>query len=377
MATEVRRSAIDLIEQFRTAPGRFEFFQAVRLLQLAYEPGVGAEGSSVPLVGYDLPPQREPLRFLAYASASFPAAAVRRVESSQSLDESIEQDDEPDLNQLPERMRLVVTFLGLTGPSGVMPQPFTTMLLQMVRSNERALEAFQDLFNHRLISLYYRAWEKHRPLISYERCRRQALNLSHEPVARTLLGIAGLGLDAHSKRFDVHPESFVRFAGHFARRPRTATGLEDLSTAYFGVPVKVHQFQGHWAKLGSEDLSRMPRLGSPRGQHAHLGSGFTIGSRVWVADSRVMLDFGPLTLAQYRRFLPTGGEFAAVQQIVRTYIGVDYDATIRLVLRAADVPTCRMGSTGEDGPRLGWTTFVSSQPFEQDVVGAQITLDDL
>lgn len=374
MATTVRRSTVDLIEQLRNRPGRFQFFQAVRLIQLAYDERVGVEGSNIPLIGFDLPPTREPLRFKAHSSASFPSAALRRIEN----DASDEEDSNTDKgNELPQRLHMVVTFMGLTGPSGVLPQPYTTMLLQMQRSNEPTLAAFQDLFNHRLIALFYRAWEKHKPIISYERCRRRDLNLNQDPIASCLLGIAGVGLQAYGDRFDVHPESFAHFAAHFSRRPRNAAGLEDLCQAYFGVRVSAHQFQGHWAKLGDEDLSRMPQKGNPRGQHARLGAGFTVGSRIWVADSRVSLDFGPLTLSQYRRFLPTGTEFAAVRQIVRTYIGVDFDATIRLVLRAEEVPSCRMGGDPAEGPRLGWTTFVSSQKFDKDMIGAQITLDDL
>src|SRR6202040_296448 len=68
---------------------------------------------------------------------------------------------------------MTVTFMGLTGPSGILPRHYTEMLIRLDRESRTAeryiLRNWLDLFNHRLVSLFYRAWEKYRFPISYER----------------------------------------------------------------------------------------------------------------------------------------------------------------------------------------------------------------
>ena len=77
----------------------FDFFQAVRLLERL-------ETARRP-VGHAGPPSAEVARFRAYMSLSFPPSAVHEVSRPTS--------------ELP-LPAVTVTFLGLTGPSGVLPR---------------------------------------------------------------------------------------------------------------------------------------------------------------------------------------------------------------------------------------------------------------
>jgi predicted component of type VI protein secretion system len=51
--------------------------------------------------------------------------------------------------------------------------------------------------------------------------------------------------------------------------------------------------------------------------------------------------------------------------LVRLYGGPEFDFDVQLVLRKEDVPECRMAA-GDDGPRLGWNTWMRSQPLPRD-----------
>ena len=79
--------------------------------------------------------------------------------------------------------------MGLTGPLGVLPHAYTELLLDRIRQKDTALRDFLDLFHHRIISLFYQAWEKYRFTIAYERGERD--RFSHH-----LLDLIGLGTRA-------------------------------------------------------------------------------------------------------------------------------------------------------------------------------------
>ena len=149
-----------LIEALRREPYRFDFFQAVRLLEHL--------GGRAP-VGRDAAPDEEAVRFRALPALRFPAAEISR------------------LSQTPDGPpEMVVSFLGLTGPSGVLPQHYTTLLLSRIRGKDYSLRDFLDLFNHRITSLFHRAWEKYRLPFSYERSRQDGKEEGADPITTCL-----------------------------------------------------------------------------------------------------------------------------------------------------------------------------------------------
>src|ERR1700722_20591045 len=88
--------AVDVL--LRRTPQEFEFFQAVRLFERLFP-----EQSPV---GRFVSPSKEVLRFCAHASIPFPASRIQRVDWP----------TEPGVAP-----RMVINFMGLTGPAGVLP----------------------------------------------------------------------------------------------------------------------------------------------------------------------------------------------------------------------------------------------------------------
>lgn len=377
MATPSRRTDASLADRLARSPYEFEFFQAVRLLERLQRQQSGAEApAETAAVGEDGPPEREAVRFRALASQIFPAceitavdlpaelAPARSAETGAGLPESLP--GEREVRGLAGPAQMEVAFMGLTGPSGVLPQHYTQLVIDRLRSKDTSLRDFLDLFNHRLIALFYRSWVKYRLPMAFERCALRPPPQPLDPFTRSLYSLVGLGTEHLRGRLEIPDEAFLYYAGHFAHRPRSAAGLESVLGDYFQLPVRAIQFQGQWLYLDPQDQTRMPSNSEPRGRNRRLGTDAVVGQRVWSVESRFRLRLGPLGYEEFRRFLPTGDGLVPICQLARSYVGPEYDFDIQPVLHARETPRCRLGGSSADGSYLGWNSWVSSMPRRQD-----------
>jgi type VI secretion system protein ImpH len=323
------------LEEIRTRlaeePCSFEFFQAVRLLGRLL---AGREP-----VGRFQPPSAEVARFSPSATLSFPASEIQSLAWSE---------DGP--------ARMSVNFMGLTGPTGVLPLYYTELVMERLRARDTAMRDFLDIFNHRSISLFYQAWQKYRFPIAYE-------GGSGGGCTDLLLSVAGLGTPGLRKRQAVEDETLVFYGGLLGPQPRSATALEQLLGDYFDVPVEVEQFVGAWCSLERNTQTRFEDSGDLAEQ---LGGGAVIGDEVWDIQSRVRLKLGPLPLERYLDFLPSGTAYAPLGALTRFFSGDELDFEVQLILQRDEVPPCVLGAEGEQAPRLGWATWVKSVPMDRD-----------
>lgn len=332
MASAGGRADASLRERLFVEPFRYGFFQAVRLLQLLAP-------DRVP-VGLDGPPHAETVRFQAEASLGFPASEIR--------------DLEPGEDGAPPEM--VVRFMGLTGPQGALPRHYTAHVIERLRLRDRAFAAFLDIFNHRLVSLLFRAWEKYR---LHLRVRGDAL----DTLSTYLFSLFGLGTRGLRGRLEVPDRALLLYTGLLAQRPRSATGLAALLGDYFDdLPVRIEQFVGQWLELDPESQTSL----RPFGGNTALGVDTVIGSRVWQTQSCFRVRMGPMTYPRFCGFLPCGRASRELLDLARFYVGQEFDMIFQLVVLAADVPPCTLGSTGPQATRLGWSTWLTSRPPATD-----------
>ncbi len=314
------------------APYEFEFFQAVRLLQLL-TPGA--------LVGKFAPPTTEAVRFGAHQMMAFPASQIQALERR------------PSGGPL-----MLVNFMGLTGPLGVLPLYYTELLLNRGRAKDRVLGDFFDLFNHRFISLFYRAWEKYRFPIAYERDEQERDRFSHH-----LLDLIGIGTPGLQDRQSVADDSLIYYSGLLSLHPRSETGLRNILTDYFDVPVEVEQFIGAWYPL---DNTTQCRFDAGNTVSEQLAVGAVVGDEVWDPQSAARIKLGPMTLRQYLDFLPNGTAHEPLRALLKFFSSGECDFEVQLVLKREEVPPCELGSEGEVAPQLGWCTWMKSAPFRRD-----------
>jgi type VI secretion system protein ImpH len=332
---------------------RFNFFQAVRLLEQLmrheqrdnspYHPQIEPGG-----VGRDLHPSSEAVRFRALPSLSFPAGAISHLRSVPGSDRSAGAVPPPEM---------IVTFLGLTGPSGALPRHYTELLLQRIREKDFSLRDFLDLFNHRLISLFYRAWEKYNWPIAYERAWVEGAAGEPDPITHGVYCLDGLGTTGLRHRLDVDDEILLYFCGHFAHAPRSALALQCLLSEYMQMPVEVIQCRGQWLSLEPEDRAFLPSPSEPKGRNTQLGVNLVIGERIWDVQSKFRLRMGPLDWQQFRSLMPNGPALRPLCQITRLYAGPTMDFDVQPTLKPEEVPALRLTPDPEEGPYLGWCTW--------------------
>jgi len=339
-AVEADEYEIAEIERLlRAEAPSFEFFQAVRLL--------GLLSPDRQRVGTFANPSQESVRFGANPDYTFPSSQISELQWG--------DDGQP-------RMR--VNFMGLTGPMGLLPLYYSGLVRERIRARDTALRDFFDIFNHRAISLFYQAWEKYRFTIAYE--RGEGDRFSHH-----LLDLLGLGTPGLQRRLPLPDDGLLFYVGLLSPHARSATALRQLLMDYFDVPVEIEQFVGAWHALDEETQCRFTGSGDYSEQ---LGFGAVVGDEVWDQQSGVRIRLGPLTLEQYRAFLPDGTAFEPLRAFARYFAGDELDFELQLVLKKEEAPPCTLGQEGGAAPQLGWLTWAASAPLTEDPEGAILRL---
>lgn len=338
-------------------PYRFDFFQAVRLLN--WTTSRDPDSAAPRPTGFDFPPRREVVRFHAHASHGFPQGAITRFESA--IDEGMAE--------------MTVSFMGLTGPNGVLPRHYTQLVIDRLREKDRALADYLDLFNHRQISHFFRAWAKYRLPIIYEDAYREQRNDEADVFTRSLFSLAGLGTGGLRNRMDVSDKAFLYFAGHFAHAPRNAISLQRSVGEFFGMTTRIEQFVGQWLYLDETEQSRFGTAPLRVSLNNQLGVDVVVGRRVWGVENKFRVVLGTLSYEKFLEFTPSGTLLKPLTQFVRMYVGPQFDFEVQLILDRREVPACQLSASSTQGGRLGWNTWVFNTPFEDDVRDAVFVAD--
>ena len=317
----------ELLRKLTDEPHKFDFFQAVRLLENAH-PGL-------PRIGTSLRLRDDPIRFAQSPTLAFAPSALARFQAG-------EGDAPPTLDQ---------RFFGLFGPNGPLPLHMTEYARERARRmpSDRALVRFLDMFHHRLLSLLYRAWAEASPAVSLDRP-------DDDPFSRWVGSVAGYGQATLMGRDSIPDGARLAASGILGRAVHGAEGLERILNDFFRVPVRVHQWQPHWMRLPEDAHSRIGMRNAP----VALGQSAVIGAKVWDCQTRFRVEIGPLTLEQYKRFLPGGESMKRLRDWVLNYIGYELSCEMHLVLEKDEVPAVKLGAAGA----LGWTSWLGPRPVD-------------
>ncbi len=325
----------------------FEFVQAMRLLSRMYP-------DRAPIGGWD-DPAREVVRISVPPSFAFPPSEIAFLELPQPG--GVREDGTRGVES-PARMG--VRFLGLTGPQGVLPHVYTEHAATRTRAKDTAFRDFLDLFHHRALSLFYRAWERHRPTVPAERGREDRLR-AH------LLDLVGIGTTGVQERSAVPLDTVAFYAGLLSMRTRPAHGMAQLIGDHFGVPARAEQFVGEWQPLRDGGQVCL----DADGDDGRLGSA-VIGSAVFDVLARVRLHLGPLSREQFDGFLPGGRAHEMLRSLARLYADDQVGVEAQLILARDAIPGAVIGVP--EAPRLGFGTWLRTKPPVRDADDVRLIL---
>lgn len=335
MRTAQRRLDPALIDQLIEAPHRFEFFQAVRMLDQLFSKGTGEQLRG----GADLSSR---IRFRNTLHQGFAAAEIETVRVEEVGNDSVSR-------AAPSKIEITPSFLGLLGVHGALPAHYTERITERERLHrDRAARALLDIFADRAVRLFYQSWKKHRLALRYE-CDRRKHFLPQ------VLSFAGLGFAPLRDRLAQRPgqiddESIAGIAGILSQRPLSARGLERMLSTYFRVPMRIEQFVGKWYVLPDDQRCVLG------GANVVLGRKALVGCRVWQRNLRIRLHIGPLSAPEYHAFLPGGDRAAALAKLLALASGSQFECEVRPILRACDVAPASIAT--ERAVQLGRNAFV-------------------
>jgi type VI secretion system protein ImpH len=328
MVAEMGREtdAITFFASLAAEPYRHDFYQVLRRLECMY--------ADKPRWGHGLKPVDEPIRLGQEPDLAFAPAPLA----------SFDQGED---GQLP---RLQVRLFGLLGPNGPLPIHITEYVRERARhAGDITLTRFLDVFHHRFLALFYRAWAQAQPHVNRDR--------PDEDRFTTYVG-ALIGLSPQALRDRDSLPDLAKFfhAGTLARQVRNAEGLAGILEHFFRVPVRIQEFVAHWLPVSERDRTYLGR------EPAFLGLGAVLGQQVWDGQHKFRIRLGPLTLAQYESFLPAGALLGKLADWVRFYFSFEFDYDVCLVLKKNEVPSIKLGQSGQ----LGWTGWLGGRLLDED-----------
>jgi type VI secretion system protein ImpH len=331
-------SAVDLLHDLAKEPYKFGFYEAMRHLECFYR--------QRPRLGRSARPGDDSIRLGQTPSLQFAPA---------SLSEFVTKPGVPP--------QLKVLFFGVFGANGPLPLHLTEYALNRIRhAKDFTLADFADMFHHRLLTLFYRAWADKEPTVHLDRPEQDRF----ASYVGALLGLTNVSL-RHRDALPDHTK--LHFAAHFGCHTGHSDGLLAILNDFFQVSIKIQEFVGEWLVIPKDSYCYLDG-NRTTGQ---LGKSAVIGTQSWQCQHKFRIIIGPLTQAEYESFLPTGSRLKNIRALVNNYVGFEFVWDINLILKKQEVPTVKLGHYGQ----LGWTSWLQAHHRSADVNDLHLATETL
>lgn len=308
-------------------------------------------------IGEEIQLARQPVRLVPDVEPSFPVSELSWWQEASSDT---------------ARPTLAVNFFGLFGPSGVLPNHYTQLIQERLAKKDRALLEFLNIFNHRILCMFYQAWEKHAFAVSMETA---AVSLKKAVVTEALWAMVGNRLDASRDRLSFDDTCVLYYGGLFANARPTQESLRAAIEDFTLIPTRIENLVGQWLRLELADQSRIGSFafGEPAGNC--LGVDTIVGEATWDVENRFRLRLGPVGWDVLNEYLPTGMSLRSAVDFARRYVGPQWDFDVQIVVSADQVRGVQLDPAQPF--LLGWNTWLGTWEDSSDAEQAIFELTDI
>lgn len=306
-----------LLRSLEAEPWRFDYFTVLRHFERVFK--------DWPRIGDSAVRREEFVQLGQDPFMDFPASNLARV---------VHGDNRP--------LKVFVKYLGLLGPQGALPLATTEESYHYLLDRDDAFPRFLDIFNHRFIQLFFRAWADSRPIAQHDRPETDRFI--------AYIGSAiGIGSAPYRHLDSVPDDAKLCFAGLLGAQAKCAARLAGAICGMFNVTAEVEEFVGTRLML---ERAEWTILG---GRYNLLGGDALLGRGIFSVQDKIRVRIFTRSLAQYVRFLPTGDLCEPLADLVFFYNGEQLDWDAELAIPAGAAAPIRLGEFGQ----LGWTTWMA------------------
>jgi type VI secretion system protein ImpH len=309
--------AVTFLRNLEAEPWRFDYFAVLRQLERMFK--------DRPRIGDSAARREEFVQLGQDPFMEFPASNLARVTQG---------DNRP--------LRVFVKYLGLLGPQGALPLATTEEAYHYLLAQDDAFPRFLDIFNHRFIQLFFRAWADSRPIVQHDR-----------PDADRFVAYIGSAIGVGSKPYqnlDSVPDAAkLAYAGLIGAQAKCASRLAGAICGLFNVRAEVEEFVGTRLVIEAAEWTILGQ------RYNVVGGDALLGRSVYSVQDKIRVRIFTRSLAQYIRFLPTGDLCEPLADLVFFYNGEQLDWDAELAIPAGAAEPIRVGRFGQ----LGWTTWMA------------------
>lgn len=312
MHTECWWEKTSIIEELLKCPTAFEFIQTTRLMR--HRP-------------YKINSKNwaDSFEFKSSLNLSFPETEVE----SLSFDHG--------------RIELSNLMVGLTGNLGVLPFVYTQKIRQAPRKARQEVQAFLDLFNHKLSTQYIDASLCFHLALRYE--------IEEENHYLDILHYLTGYIRSQHQQYTLD-DYFAEFSGLMQGQSNSAYSLKTILTAIFKVQIQIKEFKAERFELATEQRASL-------GRTALLGINSFCGVKLRQVEGKVEIIIGPLDYEQYLKFLPQQDLSLQLKKILNSWCTPTLLVDVRLILDRASVRPLQVTSDHSQG--LGQGSFLAVQ----------------
>jgi type VI secretion system protein ImpH len=308
---------VSFLSNLEREPWRFDYFTVLRHLERMFK--------DKPRIGDSAARREEFIQLGQDPFMDFPASNLARV---------VQGDNKP--------LQVFVKFLGFLGPQGALPLATTEEAYHYMLAQDDAFPRFLDIFNHRFLQLFFRAWADSRPIVQHDR-----------PDADRFIAYIGSAIGVGSKPYlnldSVPDPAKLAYAGLLGAQAKCASRLASAVCGLFKVRAEVDEFIGTRLLIEAAEWTLLGK------HHNMLGEDLLLGRTIFSVQDKIRIRIYTMSLAQYIRFLPDGDLCEPLADLVFFYNGEQLDWDVELAIPAGSVEPIRIGRFGQ----LGWTSWMA------------------